>query len=82
MERARAYLAAGADCVYPIVLWETEAIRSFIAEVPGPVNVMRTPRAPALAELAALGVARVSYGSLLQREAMERFGQTLASLGG
>jgi 2-methylisocitrate lyase-like PEP mutase family enzyme len=80
LRRAQAYLEAGADCVYPIGLWETDALRHFISEVGGPVNVARFPQAPSLAELAALGVARVSWGTLLYREAMARFQEQLGSL--
>jgi 2-methylisocitrate lyase-like PEP mutase family enzyme len=78
--RANAYLEAGADCVYPIVLFEPEALRAFMAEVSGPVNLVRLPNAPPVAELAALGVARVSWGHFLYREAMARFEETLAAL--
>ena len=74
------YLEAGADCVYPIALWETDALRRFTSEVGGPVNVTRLPQAPSLAELAALGVARVSWATLLYRDAMARFEDQLASL--
>ena len=64
VRRANAYLEAGADCVYPIALWEPDALRRFISEVRGPVNVIRLPQTPSLAELAALGVARVSWAIL------------------
>lgn len=80
LRRANAYLEAGVDCVYPIMLWETDALRSFISELSGPVNVARVPQAPSLAELAALGVARVSWGTFLFRDAMARFADQLASL--
>jgi 2-methylisocitrate lyase-like PEP mutase family enzyme len=80
LRRAKAYLEAGVDCVYPIVLWETDALRHFMAEVGGPVNIVRLPQAPSLPELAALGVARVSWGVLLYRDAMARFEEQLASL--
>jgi 2-methylisocitrate lyase-like PEP mutase family enzyme len=80
VRRANAYLEAGVDCVYPITLWETDALRHFMSEVRGPVNVVRLPPAPSLAELAALGVARVSWGLLLYRDAMARFEDQLASL--
>ena len=80
LRRADAYLEAGVDCVYPIVLWETDALRRFISEFRGPVNVVRMPQAPSLAELAALGVARVSWGHFLYHGAMARFGDELASL--
>jgi 2-methylisocitrate lyase-like PEP mutase family enzyme len=80
LRRARAYLEAGVDCVYPIALWEADALRRFMSEVGGAVNVVRLPQAPSLAELAALGVARVSWGHLLYRGAMARFEDELASL--
>jgi 2-methylisocitrate lyase-like PEP mutase family enzyme len=80
LRRANAYLEAGVDCVFPIILWETEALRRFTSEVRGPVNVVRLPQAPSLAELAALGVARVSWGVLLHGAAMARFEDQLASL--
>jgi len=80
LRRANAYLESGADCVYPIALWETDSLRRFTSAVHGPVNVIRLPQMPALAELAALGVARVSWATLLYRDAMARFEDQLASL--
>ena len=80
VRRANAYLEAGADCVYPIVLWEADALRRFTSEVHGPVNVLRLPQTPSLAELAALGVARVSWGTLLYRDAIAHFADQLALL--
>ena len=80
LRRANAYLEAGADCVYPIALWEADPLRGFMSDVRGPVNVIRLPQAPSLAELAALGVARVSWATLLYREAMARFEGQLSSL--
>jgi 2-methylisocitrate lyase-like PEP mutase family enzyme len=80
VRRANAYLDAGADCVYPITLSEPDALRRFISEVHGPVNVIRLPQMPSLDELASLGVARVSWATLLHREAMARFEDQLASL--
>jgi 2-methylisocitrate lyase-like PEP mutase family enzyme len=80
LRRAHAYVEAGADCVFPIVLWERDALAAFISQAPGPVNVLRIPPAPSQAELAELGVARVSYGSLLHHDAMEQFRRLLGSL--
>jgi 2-methylisocitrate lyase-like PEP mutase family enzyme len=80
VRRANTYLEAGADCVFPITLWETDALRRFMSDVRGPVNVVRLPQAPSLDELAALGVARVSWGILLYVDAMARFAEQLASL--
>src|SRR4051794_3121395 len=80
LQRANSYLEAGVDCVFPIVLWETDALRRFMSEVRGPVNVVRLPPAPSIAELAAMGVARVSWGVSLYRDAMARFEEQLSSL--
>jgi 2-methylisocitrate lyase-like PEP mutase family enzyme len=80
LRRAHAYAEAGADCVFPIVLWERDALAAFTSEAPGPVNVLRIPPAPPQAELAELGVARVSYGGLLHHDAMEQFGRLLESV--
>src|SRR3954451_18748551 len=73
VRRANAYLEAGVDCVFPITLWEADPLRRFMSEVRGPVNIVRLPQAPSLAELGELGVARVSWGVLLHRDAVARF---------
>ena len=80
--RATAYLEAGADCVYPVCLWETDPLRRFMAEFRGPVNISRMPEGPAPAERAALGVARVSWALFLYWDAIARFKEQLASLAG
>lgn len=60
LDRARRYLDAGADCVYPIVLAEEAAIAKFVEL--GPVNVLLRPGTPDRQQLAGLGVARISLG--------------------
>jgi 2-methylisocitrate lyase-like PEP mutase family enzyme len=80
LRRAQAYLAAGVDCVYPIALWEADPLRRFMAEIRSPVNIMRLPQAPSLAELAGLGVARVSWATMLYRSALAHFEEQLALL--
>jgi 2-methylisocitrate lyase-like PEP mutase family enzyme len=82
LERANAYLDAGADCVYPIGLWERGPLEQFMSGVRGPVNVLALPEAPSPAELAALGVARISWATFLYREAMALFADRIASLRG
>ena len=80
VRRAHVYLEAGVDCVYPICLWEPDALRSFMSDVRGPVNVARMPDGPAVAELAALGIARVSWGPFLHWDTMAHFSAQLTSL--
>ena len=78
--RANAYLAAGADCVYPILLHDERAIASFIAAVEGPVNILALPGAPSPARMAELHVARISYGSLIHTRAMLDLERLLADI--
>ena len=61
-ERANAYLAAGADCVYPI-LAPPESIAALVHRIDGPVNVIAERGTPGPAELQELGVARLTWGS-------------------
>lgn len=60
--RANAYLAAGADCTYPI-LAPPESIAALVHRTDGPVNVIAANGTPPPAELQELGVARVTWGS-------------------
>ena len=70
VERGNAYLEAGADCVYPIFASERTDIDGLVRGMQGPVNVLITPKAPPVAELAALGVARATWGSGLATAAL------------
>jgi len=71
VRRARLYLDAGADCVYPITLADDAMIGAFVEEVPGPVNIHFSRATPPLSRLRELGVRRVSVGGGLYRTAME-----------
>jgi 2-methylisocitrate lyase-like PEP mutase family enzyme len=68
--RGRAYRAAGAACVYPIGLADGASIERLVREVGGAVNVLATRVAPSVAELARLGVRRVSVGSGLHNASL------------
>ncbi|TDB79260.1 isocitrate lyase/phosphoenolpyruvate mutase family protein [Micromonospora sp. KC721] len=78
--RARRYLAAGADCVYPIFLTDPTVLGRFVAAVGGPVNALLRPGAPPVAELARLGVARISLGAGVYAATRARAGAMLTAL--
>ncbi len=61
-ERAKAYAEAGADGFFVPKLMDAGLIGAMVAACPLPLNIMVTPGVPSVAALAALGVARVSYG--------------------
>lgn len=71
LTRGRAYLAAGADCVYPIGLTDADAITRLVRELAAPLNVLLRPGSPDVEQLAALGVRRISVGGGLARHALE-----------
>lgn len=81
IERARAYLAAGADCVYPILVRETGVLTAFVEAVrPAAVNALYLPAGPDLDTLGTLGVARISLGAGLWRHTQEFLAKSLRRL--
>jgi 2-methylisocitrate lyase-like PEP mutase family enzyme len=80
IDRAHAYLEAGADCVFPVLLWEPQALVELMSAVSGPVNLLQLPEMPPRAELVRLGVARISWGFFLQTAAMAGFERDVALL--
>jgi 2-methylisocitrate lyase-like PEP mutase family enzyme len=62
VERAAAYLAAGADGIFVPKVTDQAVIGQLVERIAAPLNVLAAPGAPTVAELAALGVARVSLG--------------------
>ncbi|MGC5019117.1 isocitrate lyase/PEP mutase family protein [Micromonospora sp. DT47] len=68
--RLRSYRRAGADGVFVPGLADPATIRTLVAAVDVPLNVLHQPGGPGLAALGHLGVARVSTGSLLFRAAL------------
>ncbi|MHC3471390.1 isocitrate lyase/PEP mutase family protein [Streptomyces sp. 7R007] len=69
LERAAAFRAAGADGIFVPGAVDPGTVKLLVDGVDGPLNVMAGPGAPPVAELAALGVARVSVGSALAQAA-------------
>jgi 2-methylisocitrate lyase-like PEP mutase family enzyme len=82
IERLRAYAHAGADCLYAPGLRTREQILAVVQAVaPRPVNVlMGGPSELTLADLAALGVRRVSVGGALARAAWGGFQRAAQAL--
>jgi 2-methylisocitrate lyase-like PEP mutase family enzyme len=80
IERGRAYLAAGADCCYPIGAADEDDIRALVAGIGGPVNVMLRRGVPDLDVLGSIGVARVSIGSGLFRVAQRAITEAATAL--
>lgn len=68
IERGRAYLDAGATCVFVPGVLNAEVTTQLVDGIGrGKVSVIGLPGALAAAEYEALGVARISYGPMIQR---------------
>ena len=63
IERANRYREAGADCLFVPAVTDRTAIRTLVAEIDGPINILTVPGCPPVPELEQLGVRRVSEGS-------------------
>ncbi|WP_328997682.1 isocitrate lyase/phosphoenolpyruvate mutase family protein [Kribbella sp. NBC_00709] len=77
LDRAARYLAAGADCVYPIGVGDLDLIGTLVKEIRGPVNVAYGQGAHSVAGYTARGVARISFGPMFQRHLYGVFASTV-----
>ena len=77
LDRAARYLAAGADCVYPIGVGDLDLIGTLVKEISGPVNVAYGQGAHSLDDYTAQGVARISFGPMIQRHLYSKLASTL-----
>ncbi|MGC0422242.1 isocitrate lyase/PEP mutase family protein [Embleya sp. AB8] len=69
LDRAAAYLAAGADGVFVPGVTDPTTVAALAEALTAPLNVLVGPGAPSVAELGKLGVARVSLGSAVAEAA-------------
>ena len=78
--RLRAFQEAGADVLYAPGVSAPDDIRRLVGSVDRPVNVLALPNAPAVAELAAIGVARISVGGAFYYAAMGALAEAASEL--
>jgi 2-methylisocitrate lyase-like PEP mutase family enzyme len=84
VRRGEAFRDAGADCVFVPGVTDPALIGEIVRRLACPVNILAAPGGPSIAELAKLGVARVSLGSGAMRAALtlvERIGEELRTKG-
>lgn len=69
-ERLRAYIDAGADCVFAPGVTDEETIGRLVQALKFPINILVGAGAPSIPRLRELGVKRASVGSGIMRAAM------------
>ncbi len=80
ISRGRRYAVAGAGCVYPI-LAPVHELRGLMAAIGAPINALSRPDTASISQVAAEGVARITFGGGLHRlaiTAVERLAHDLA----
>lgn len=84
LERAAAYIAAGTSGIFVPGITDPAAVAELVRGIAAPVNILVGPGAPPVAQLAKLGVARISTGSSLAAAAYavaDRAARELAGTG-
>jgi 2-methylisocitrate lyase-like PEP mutase family enzyme len=71
--RARAYVAAGADCIYPIGPGDEATVRILREHIESPINILASTTAAPLSVLREIGVNRVSFGPYVFRACVKKF---------
>ncbi|WP_328319200.1 isocitrate lyase/PEP mutase family protein [Streptomyces sp. NBC_00388] len=71
IDRALRYVAAGADCVYPIMA-PPDQLPGLASGIGAPLNALFLPDGPSPRELGGLGATRITFGPGLLRQSMER----------
>jgi len=77
--RARRYVAAGADCVYPI-LAPARVFHELRANIDGPLNMAARADVESVTTLARLGATRITFGPWMQRHAADATGELAGRL--
>ena len=85
VRRGKAYLAAGADCIYPFGLADLGIIARLVKALDNaPVNIVARAGAPPVADFEKIGVARISIASgatLAVMSLIKRIGEELHASG-
>lgn len=80
IKRAKAYIDAGADCVYPVGIIDLETLIILRKEINSPINVIGSGRSESLMTLQKAGFNRVSFGPFIFRSCMKKFVQIIDEL--
>ncbi len=67
VRRGNAFRDAGANSVFVPFVSDRDTIEQLVQQINAPINILGTPNAPSLKEMAALGVRRITFGSAPMR---------------
>jgi 2-methylisocitrate lyase-like PEP mutase family enzyme len=73
IRRAKSYVEAGADCIYPIGPGDPETLSQLRKRISAPINIFASPKAISLKDLHQLDINRVSFGPQVFRTCLSKF---------
>src|SRR5262245_41125932 len=79
--RARAYAAAGADCIYPIGPGDEATARMLRDRIESPINLLAAPTAAPLPVLREIGINGVSVGPFGIRSCLRKLVYVVEAFG-
>ena len=71
--RAKAYVDAGADCIYPVGPGDKETVSQLRRRISAPLNILASASAAGLSDLQRMGINRVSFGPFIFRSCLSKF---------
>lgn len=80
INRAKAYLEAGADCVFPVGIDDIEIVKDIRRVISAPINILVLPEQLALSEMKGIGINRFSYGPFIFRSLLKKFTEIIDEL--
>lgn len=80
IERAKSYIEAGADCVYPILVGDLETLERIRDEVRAPINVYASETTAPMRDLEEAGISRLSVGPWMLKAAFTKMNDVAAKL--
>jgi 2-methylisocitrate lyase-like PEP mutase family enzyme len=80
IERAKAYLDAEADCVYPILVGDLDTLKRIRDAVRAPINVYASPSTASMHDLENAGISRLSIGPWMLKAALTKMREVATAL--
>ncbi|MCP4323579.1 MAG: isocitrate lyase/phosphoenolpyruvate mutase family protein [Psychromonas sp.] len=80
IDRAKAYLSAGADCIFPVGVDDLDTLKYIRKNISAPINVLVLPEKLTISDMEELGINRFSYGPFIFRALLKQFTEIVDEL--
>jgi 2-methylisocitrate lyase-like PEP mutase family enzyme len=80
IRRAKVYIKAGADCIFPVGITDIDILVRLRKEIKSPINVLCSPKSESLETLQKIGMNRTSFGPFIFRSCMKKFVRIITEL--